>query len=80
MKIVGKRMVEYTSKKTNNLVKGIELHCVGKRNNVEGEGVENIFISEKSGLYDEVYKMPLNTEISVTYNRWGSVDTLQACK
>lgn len=80
MKIVGKQSVNYISKKTQEPVKGVSLHCVGSRNDVEGHSVETIFISAKSAMYDEVSKMPLGTEITVSYNRWGSVDYVQACK
>lgn len=80
MKIVGKQNVDYISKKTQEPVKGVSLHCTGTRNNVEGEAVETIFVSAKSGLYDEVIKMPVGTEVSVSYNRWGSVDSLHAVK
>ena len=40
MKVVGKSNVQYISKRTQNEVKGISLHCVGKKSNVEGEAVE----------------------------------------
>lgn len=80
MKIVGKRNVIYTSKRTNQLVEGIELHCTGARNNVEGLAVESIFISVNNADYNEVKAVPLGTEIRCSYNRWGNVDSVQVCK
>lgn len=79
-KIVGKQKVEYTSKKTQELVRGVSLHCLGTSNNVEGESVETIFVSARSAMYDEVSKMPIGTNIDVSYNRWGSVEDVRACK
>lgn len=80
MKIVGKQMVDYVSKKTNQPVKGVSLHCVGARNDVEGESVETIFVSARSAMYESVISMPLGTSILVSYNRWGSPENVQACK
>lgn len=80
MKIVGKQNVDYISKKTQEPVKGVSLHCVGSRNNVEGEAVETIFVSLKCAMYDTVMKLPLGSEVSVSYNRWGSVDTVTPVK
>ena len=78
--IVGKQKVEYTSKRTQELVKGVSLHCVGTSNNVEGKAVETIFVSARSAMYDEVSKLPIGTNIEVSYNRWGSVEDVRACK
>lgn len=80
MKIVGKQRVDYISKKTQQPVKGLSLHCVGTSNRVEGECVETIFVSEKSAMYDEVYELPIGSAITVTYNRWGSVESVSAVK
>ena len=80
MKIVGKQNVDYVSRKTQEPVKGVSLHCTGTRNNVEGEAVETIFVSAKSGLYNEVAKMPVGTNIRVSYNRWGSADYIEVEK
>lgn len=80
MKVVGKQNVDYISKKTQEPVKGVSLHCVGTRNTVEGECVETIYVSAKSAMYDEVMKLPLGSSVTVSYNRWGSVESVQAIK
>lgn len=80
MKLLGKQLVSYTSKKTNNLVEGLTLHCSTTANNVEGTAVETIFVSKKSAMYDAVVQMPLNCEIVCSYNRWGNVETVQQLK
>ncbi len=80
MIIVGKQKVDYVSRKKNQPVQGVTLHCESQRNGVEGVSVETIFISAKSNMYSEVVTMPLGTQITVGYNRWGSVEYVQACK
>lgn len=78
MRVVGRNNVKYTSKKTNNLVEGINLHLVGTRPNVEGEAVETIFISIRSDMYNQCLSIPFGTEIRVSYNRWGSAEYIEA--
>ncbi|MBD5451285.1 MAG: hypothetical protein HDR25_01460 [Lachnospiraceae bacterium] len=78
MKIVGKQKVDYISKKTNQPVVGITLHCVADTNDerFEGKRVESIFISNRSLMYEQCLAFPLETEISVMYNRYGSVESV----
>lgn len=81
MKIVGKQKVDYISKKTNQPVTGISLHCIvdgGSR--VEGQEVSTVFVSTRSNMYDGVMKMPIGTEVIFSYNRWGSVDNIRINK
>lgn len=80
MKVVGKSNVQYISKRTNSEVKGISLHCVGKKSNVEGEAVETVFISAKSEMFEQCVKLPLGTEVQFYYNRWGNVESVTPCK
>lgn len=80
-KLVGKQAVDYVSKKTNNPVTGVSLHVVGEDSRVEGMAVETIFVSTKSEkMYDDAMKCPLGCEIEVSYNRWGSADSIHVCK
>lgn len=78
MRVVGRNDVKYTSKKTGNLVEGINLHVIGERPNVEGEAVETIFVSARADMYEGCKKMPLGSEIRVSYNRWGRADYIEA--
>lgn len=80
MKLLGKQIVSYTSKKTNNLVEGVTLHCSTTSNNVEGTAVETIFVSKKSAMYESVMQMPLNSEFACSYNRWGNPETITPLK
>lgn len=75
-KIVGKQNVDYVSKKTGRPVTGVTLHCVGESNRVEGMGCETIFVSGRSPMYDQCVKLPIGAEINVSYNRWGTADSI----
>ncbi len=80
MKIVGKRMVDYVSKKTKSPVKGIALQCTFSQNDVEGLAVQEIFVNALSDMYKQVAAAPLGSEINVYYNRWGSPETITIVK
>ena len=75
--VVGKKEVNYVSRKTNEQVTGLELHTLAENvPNVVGKAVETIFVSSKAGFYGDVLQCPINSVIDVQYNRWGSVDTI----
>ena len=79
-KIVGKEKVDYVSKKTNQPVTGLTFHCVGdpvvKSERFEGKEVDTIFISSKSPMYAQCAAYAIGSEITVQYNRWGSVESV----
>lgn len=77
MKVIGKEAVDYVSRKTNQPVKGITLYCTEPREGVNGLAVERIFISARSSMYGDCMALPLDTDIMVAYNRYGSVDFIQ---
>lgn len=79
-KVVGKQIVDYVSRKTNLPVQGVTLHCVGTEENVQGLSVETIYISNKSKSYDTCMNLPIESKITVSYNRWGNIDTVELCK
>lgn len=81
MKVVGKQVVDYISKKTQEPVKGLSLHCVGNRNGVEGQAVETIFVSAKATeLHKVAASLPINSEVDFSYNRWGGVIDIRVAK
>lgn len=82
LKIVGKQKVDYVSKKTNQPVVGITLHCVSNTNDERFEGMqtETIFISNKSPMHEQCLAFPIGSEISVMYNRYGSVESVLLCE
>lgn len=75
-KVLGKGVVNYVSKKTNQPVKGVTLHLGRTESAVEGLAVESVFISAKSDCFEKVAKLPLNSDVDVQYNRWGNVDNV----
>ena len=77
-KIVGKQKVDYVSKKTNQPVIGITLHCESETNDdrFEGTQVETIFISNKSPMYNQCVSFPIGSVVTVMYNRWGSPESV----
>lgn len=81
-KVLGKEKVDYVSKKTNNPVTGITLHCCSNvvSDRCEGQQVETIFVSSKSPMYDQVVAFPIGSDIDVMYNRWGSVESVTLSK
>lgn len=76
LKIVGKQDVDYISRKTNQPVVGITLHCLGKNSRVDGESVETVFVSARADSYDFAKSQPIGGMINVSYNRWGNVDNV----
>lgn len=81
MKVVGKERVDYPSKKTGKQVTGISFNCVMDTNNERFEGmrVDTVFVSSKSPMYDQCAGFPVGCEISVMYNRFGSVESVLLC-
>lgn len=81
MKVVGKEKVDYVSKKTGKPVVGISFHCVCDTNNelFEGMRVDTVFVSSKSPMYEQCLTFPVGCEISVMYNRYGSVESVLLC-
>lgn len=80
MKLVGRENIEYTSKKTGELVTGVKLHCVGKSDRIDGDACDIIFVSAKNPMYAQCLGFPLGSEIAVGYNRYGSVETINLKK
>lgn len=82
-KFVGRELVDYTSKKTNEQVEGLRLHVLGAKDansRVEGCAVETIWISKRSGLYEDALHLPIDSNIDCSYNRWGNVDNFRVLK
>lgn len=81
MKVVGKERVDYPSKKTGKQVTGISFNCVmdTTSDRFEGMRVDTVFVSSKSPMYDQCVGFPVGCEISVMYNRYGSVESVLLC-
>ena len=76
-KIIGKSTVNYVSKKTNQPVVGINLHCSYEDRTTEGVAVERVYISSRAEFYPEIQKAPIGAEVEFFYNRWGNVEFVQ---
>lgn len=81
MKVVGKERVDYPSKRTGKQVTGLSFHCVQDTNNdrFEGMRVDTVFVSTASPMYEQCAAFPVGCEISVMYNRYGSVESVLLC-
>lgn len=71
-KVLGVKRINYTSKKTNLPVKGVELHALYKDAEVYGTAVCPIFISENLGS-DIVNSINPGDHVAIEYNQRGYV-------
>lgn len=76
--VAGKERVSYTNKQGND-VNGIRLHLINeqlKRDNLEGNAVEQVFISSRSDAYSVASKCNVNDYVEPIYNRYGTIEDL----
>ena len=81
MVLVGKKIVDYVSKKTSKNVKGINLYVVRDCDDYEkklivGQIAESLYISADSSLYDVTLSLELGDKFDISYNRFGSITSL----
>ena len=69
-KVIGIQNVNYTSKKTGQLVEGCQLHVSFEDSRINGLGVDKIFCGKRI----PVDNVKLNDYIEVYYNKYGQVD------
>lgn len=79
VRILGISKVDYVSQRTGEPVKGVSLHSAFKDQNVEGEAVDNIFVSDRLGIVGISSIKPGDT-VDVEYGRRGSVTNVTLCK
>lgn len=75
-KVLGIKKVNYTSKRTNLPVKGVELHTVFKDSDVWGSAVSPIFISENLGA-DVIASINPGDMVDIEYNNRGYVAAVE---
>lgn len=75
-KVLGIKKVNYTSKRTNLPVKGVELHTVFKDSEVWGSAVSPIFISENLGA-DVIASINPGDMVDIEYNNRGYVAAVE---
>lgn len=73
--IVGIRKIDYVSKKTNQRVLGVELHCIEEVKNVDGYAVEKFYLSENllnnCGVDPE--SIVIDACFEASYNKFGKI-------
>lgn len=77
MKVVGIEKVDYMSKKTNNRVEGLNLHCISEpmqTDRLSGQQVERVFVSARSAAFASLAGIQIGQDVKFLYNRFGHVD------
>ena len=69
-KVLGIQSVNYTSKRTGQLVEGVQLYVSYEDKNVSGFATDKIYCPKRI----PVDHVKLNDRIEVYYNRYGQVD------
>ena len=69
--VLGIEVVDYENK-TGRRVKGLKLHLAYEKNEVEGKGVETVFVSERIECNAEI-----GDTVRVVYNRFGGVTDVE---
>lgn len=77
-KVMGIQNVNYTNK-ANKKITGTTFHVTHPDSRVNGDMCENIFLSDRLQL-DVINQVKLGDTIDVSYNRYGSIDSLSICK
>lgn len=76
MKVLGIKIAVFKDKDTDKSVTYCQVHVSDLDKNVVGEAVEVLKI--KADLIDDVKLLSPGDEISVTYNKFGKVESIQA--
>lgn len=71
VKVLGIKKISYVSKKTNEQVKGNELHCAFKDANVYGTAVSPIYVSDNLGC--DILSIKPGDMVNIEYNNRGYV-------
>lgn len=79
MKVIGKQELDFIGR-DGNPVQGTKLHCVTKKDYVEGEAIEGIFINIRSDYHETAKNLPVGTTIEVGFNRRGKPESVHLCK
>lgn len=79
VKIVGKQNVDFSNDKGER-IQGIKLHILGSDRNVNGWAVFTEFINPSSSAYNTALDLPLDSFVTLVYNRKGKVDEIIKCK
>lgn len=72
-KVIGIKNINYTSKKTGQVVQGTELHCSFDDKNVRGAAVDKFYIPQRV----DISHVQIGDLVNILFNRFGSVDFVQ---
>ena len=72
-KVVGYKRADFKPKDSDSEIKGINLFVTYKRNDVQGDACERLFVSDnRAGTY-----LPkVGDEVEIVYNRYGKVESI----
>lgn len=72
VKIVGKEIVKYFSKKNQRDVEGFRVYITEevKNPNIVGVKTDSFFVSTE--VFENYFDLPLGTDIEVFYNKYGN--------
>lgn len=73
MTVLGTQLQDYVSRKTGQPVKGISLHCAYKDQAVNGQAVDNVYVSDNLDCAQLCYSLAPGSIVDVEYNRRGYV-------
>lgn len=71
-KVLGLQTLDYISRKTGQPVKGVTMHCSYYDQQVRGQAVSSIFVSDNLQL-DCVYNLEVGDEVDIEYSNRGYV-------
>lgn len=74
--IVGKRHLDYKSRKTGNQVTGDQIHVLYQDRNVEGNAVSNYFVNPQlAAAIGEPIR--IGEQYEIYFNQFGSLDMIR---
>lgn len=74
--VVGYRRSSFKPQDSNDTITGTTLYLQQEVSGVVGFACERIFVSEKKM---GTYVPALGDRVTVSYNRWGKVDSIEVC-
>lgn len=71
--VLGIQIQDYVSRRTNQPVKGISLHCYHPDARVDGMAVESLFISERLPCYRSLVALTPGWDVNIEFDSRGSI-------
>jgi hypothetical protein len=77
--VVGVQRVDYKNKEGKQII-GMNYHCTTENKNIQGLGVEKIYLSDHMADNTNCPVIKAGDIINVLYNRYGSVESIELVK